>query len=84
MNTMIQSADRRDENGDKRLELVETKREASIDTTKRMIGIEATLLDLDDSAFARLTSAAWCGTPGCSGFDDQWGRKLSCPGFGQT
>ena len=56
--------------------------ETTNDTVKPAINIEAMLLDLDDGAFARLTEAAWCGTPGCSGFDDQWGRKLSCPGFG--
>ena len=27
----------------------------------------------------------YAGTPGCSGFDDQWGRKLDCPRrFGQN
>lgn len=24
------------------------------------------------------------GTPGFSGFDDQWGRKLECPSYGQN
>lgn len=57
---------------------------AAAETADDAINIEATLLDLDDGAFARLTSAAWCGTPGCSGFDDQWGRRLSCPGYGRA
>lgn len=86
MNTMMQSVDRRDENGDKRLERVETKRESSIDTSNRMIGIEATLLDLDDGAFARLTSAAWCGggsNGGMSGFDDSK-RLFICPAYGRA
>ncbi len=57
---------------------------ANVAKTSGAIGLEASVLDLDEGAFTRLTSAAWCGTPGCSGFDDQWGRKLSCPGYGQA
>ncbi len=73
------------------LKLVEMKNDD--DRRSDTIGLEATVLGLDERTFARLASsgmhrmmdaAAWCGTPGCSGFDDQWGRRLSCPGFGQA
>lgn len=85
MNKMMQTEDRRDESNDMQLKLVETKPDPSADAARNMIGIEATLLDLDDGAFARLTSAVWCGggsNGGMSGFDDSR-RHFICPAYGQ-
>ncbi|MEK7473727.1 MAG: hypothetical protein AAB668_03325 [Patescibacteria group bacterium] len=65
------------------LETVDAKNDAMADEAKVVNGLEATLLELDDGAFSALTGAAQCGSPGLSGFNDQWGWKLSCPGYGQ-
>ncbi|MCR4256478.1 MAG: hypothetical protein NUW08_02115 [Candidatus Uhrbacteria bacterium] len=69
-----------------RLALIETKPDPSADAANT-IGIEATLLALDDGAFARLTEAAWCGgNGGCSGYDDLAlpERWIKCPPYGRA
>jgi len=40
-----------------------------------------TRAELNKERLCALERAIQCGTPGCSGFNDQWGRKLSCPGY---
>ncbi len=51
----------------------------AIDRTGRHV--IASILALDDDAFNRLMRDVWCGTPGFSGYNDQWGVRLYCPSY---
>ncbi len=86
---------RRVESNDMRLELVETKPDPIADAAKNTIGIETTLLDLDDGAFARLTSSKrrWAlpesvscsgaAGGGCAPILAKW-YEMFCPAYGQA
>jgi hypothetical protein len=52
--------------------------------TMIMIAIHSSILALDESAFMLLTDAVRCGSPGFSGFNDEFGRKLFCPSYGRN
>jgi hypothetical protein len=82
MNRKMQIESRRVEYNDPKLEIVDVKNDAPVEA-KDANGLKATLLGLNDGAFAALTSAAWCGGGGASGFDDM-PRLFRCPSYGQV